>query len=199
MANEYVNKVIYGGNTLIDLTNDTVTADKILSGFTAHAASGAPITGSCTYDADTSDATATVAEILSGKTAYKNGSKLTGTMPNRGAVTGTIASLNDTYTIQNGYHDGSGTVGISATEKEKIVASNIREGVEILGVRGTMSGSEDVKAQAKTATPKTTAQTITPDTAQGYNYLSQVTVAAIPYTETDNAAGGKTVTIAAAA
>lgn len=197
MANEYVNKVIYGGNTLIDLTSDTVTADKILSGYKAHAASGAPITGSCTYDADTSDATATVAEILSGKTAYKNGSKLTGTMPNRGAVTGTISTVDGTYTIPNGYHDGSGTVGISSTEKSKIVAENIREGVEILGVTGTMSGQEDVHAQSKTATPKTTAQTITPD--NGYNYLSQVTVNAIPYTETDNAAGGKTVTIAAAA
>ena len=39
MANEYVNKVIYGGNTLIDLTGDTVTADKILASYTAHAAS----------------------------------------------------------------------------------------------------------------------------------------------------------------
>ena len=197
MANEYVNKVIYGGNTLIDLTNDTVTADKILSGFTAHAASGAPITGSCTYDGDTSDATATVAEILASKTAYKNGSKLTGTMPNRGAVTGTISTLDGTYTIQNGYHDGSGTVGIDATEKAKIVASNIREGVEILGVTGTMSGSEDVRAQSKSVTPTVSGVTVTPDT--GYNYLTQVTVAAIPYTETDNAAGGKTVTIAAAA
>lgn len=197
MANEYVNKVIYGGNTLIDLTGDTVTADKILSGYKAHAASGAPITGSCTYDADTSDATATVAEILSSKTAYKNGSKLTGTMPNRGAVTGTISALNDTYTIQNGYHDGSGTVGIDATEKAKIVASNIREGVEILGVTGTMSGSEDVHAQTKSVTPTVAGLTVTPDT--GYNYFTQVTVAAIPYTETDNVAGGKTVTIAAAA
>ena len=197
MANEYVNKVIYGGNTLIDLTSDTVTADKILSGFTAHAASGAPITGTCTYDADTSDATATVAEILSGKTAYKNGSKLTGTMPNRGAVTGTITTVNGTYTIQNGYHDGSGTVGISSTEQSKIIAENIREGVEILGVTVTMSGSEDVHAQTKTVTPTVSGLTVTPDT--GYNYLTQVTVSAIPYTETDNAAGGKTVTIAAAA
>lgn len=197
MANEYVNKVIYGGNTLIDLTSDTVTADKILSGFKAHAASGAPITGTCTYDADTSDATATVAEILSGKTAYKNGSKLTGTMPNRGAVTGTISTVDGVYTIQNGYHDGSGTVGISSTEQAKIVASNIREGVEILGVTGTMSGQEDVHAQTKSVTPTVAGLTVTPDT--GYNYLSQVTVNAIPYTETDNAAGGKTVTIAAAA
>lgn len=197
MANEYVNKVIYGGNTLIDLTGDTVTADKILASYTAHAASGAPITGSCTYDADTSDATATVAEILATKTAYKNGSKLTGTMPNRGAVTGTITTVNGTYTIQNGYHDGSGTVGISSTEQAKIIASNIREGVEILGVTGTMSGQEDVHAQTKTVTPTVSGLTVTPDT--GYNYLTQVTVSAIPYTETDNAAGGKTVTIAAAA
>ena len=193
--NEYINKVIYGGNTLIDLTADTVTADKILSGYTAHAASGAPITGTCEYDADTSDATATIAEVLDTKTFYKNGSKLTGTMPNRGAVTGTISTKTGTYTIQNGYHDGSGTVGISAVEQAKIVAENIRAGVQILGVTGTMSGSEDVQAQTKTITPTTTSQTITPDT--GYNYFSQVTVSAIPYTETDNAAGGKTVTIAA--
>lgn len=197
MANEYVNKVIYGGNTLIDLTSDTVTADKILSGFKAHAASGAPITGSCTFDADTRDATAAVAEVLNTKTFYKNGSKLTGNMPNRGAVTGTITTVDGTYTIQNGYHDGSGTVGISSTEQAKIIASNIREGVEILGVTGTMSGQEDVHAQSKTVTPTVAGLTVTPDT--GYNYLTQVTVSAIPYTETDNAAGGKTVTIAAAA
>jgi len=196
MANEYINKVIYGGNTLIDLTADTITADKLLASYTAHAASGAPITGTCTFDANTSDATAKVAEILSSKTAYVNGVKLTGTMPNRGAVTGTISTKDGTYTIQQGYHDGSGTVGIDATEKAKIIATNIREGVTILGVTGTMSGEEGVSAQAKTATPTTSAQTITPDT--GYNYLSQVTVNAIPYTETDNAAGGKTVTIATA-
>lgn len=199
MANQYVNKVIYGGNTLIDLTGDTVTADKILSGFKAHDKSGAPITGSCTFDSDTSDDTAGTAEILTGKTAHVKGSKVTGMMPNRGAVTGTISTVDGQYTIPQGYHDGSGKVSIVATEQEKIVAANIREGVEILGVTGTMSGQEDVKAQSKTATPKTTSQTITPDTTQGYNYLSQVTVEAIPYTETDNSAGGKTVTIAAAA
>jgi hypothetical protein len=193
MANQYINKVIYGGNTLMDLTADTITAAQLLEGVTAHDKSGAPIVGTLTYDADTSDATAVAAEILATKTAYINGVKVTGTMPNRGAVSGTISTLNGVYTISNGYHDGSGTVGIDATEQAKLIASNIREGVTILGVTGTMSGSEDVRAQSKTITPTVTAQTITPDT--GYNYLSQVTINAIPYMETDNVAGGKTVTI----
>lgn len=76
---------------------------------------GETITGTCKYDVDSSDATAAVAEILQGKTAYVRGKKLT--------------------------------------------------------------------------------QTVLPDTEEGYNYLSQVTVAAIPYQESENPAGGTTVTI----
>lgn len=56
-----------------------------------------------------------------------------------------------------------------------------------------MSGTEDVKAQAKTATPKKEQQIVTPDA--GYNYLSQVTVLPIPYSTSENPAGGNTVTI----
>ena len=92
MANEYINKVVYGGDTLIDLTGDTITAADVINAKTFHDKSGAPVTGTCTYDADTSDATATAAEILATKTAYANGAKVTGTMANRGAVTGTITS-----------------------------------------------------------------------------------------------------------
>lgn len=195
-SNQYINKVVYGGNTLIDLTQDDVTNSDVLTGKKFHLPSGEPSTGTCSYDADTSDATATASEILATKTAYKAGSKLTGTMPNRGGVTGTISTVDGNYTIPQGYHDGSGKVSISTTEQAKIIATNIRGGVEILGVTGTMSGSEDVHAQTKTVTPTTAEQIITPD-APNYNYLTQVTVAAIPYTETDNAAGGITVTIAA--
>ena len=192
--NQYVNKVIYGGDTLIDLTGDDVAASDVLSGKKFHLPSGAPGTGTCPYDADTSDATAVAAEILATKTAYKNGSKLTGTMPNKGAVTGTISTKDGQYTVPQGYHDGSGKVSISSTEQAKIIAGNIKSGVQILGVTGSYTG-EAISAQSKTATPTTAQQTILPDT--GYDYLSQVTVAAIPYTETDNTAGGKTVTIAA--
>lgn len=187
------NKIIYGGTVLIDLTADTVTADKLAEGITAHDKSGDIITGTNTYDSDTSDDTAAVAEILSGKTAHARGVQLTGTMPNNGAVTGTISTKAQEYTVPLGYHDGSGKVSISSTEQAKIIATNIRQGVTILGVEGTMSGQEDVNAQSKTVTPATTAQTITPDT--GYNYFSQVTVNAIPYVEAPNSAGGVTVTI----
>lgn len=128
-----INKVIYGGETLIDLTSDTVTADKILSGFTAHDKGGEPITGTCEYDVDSSDATAAVAEILQGKTAYVRGQKLTGTMKNNGAVTGTISSKDEEYTIPQGHHDGSGKVSIADAEKAKLIPDNIREGITLLG------------------------------------------------------------------
>ena len=165
-----------------------------MSGIKFHLPSGESGTGACTYDADTSDATAVAAEILDSKTAYKAGSKLTGTMPNRGGVTGTINAVSGSYSIQQGYHDGSGTVSIDSTEQSKIIAGNIKSGIEILGVVGTYSG-ESISAQSKSTTPTVAQQIILPD--QGYDYLSQVTIAAIPYTETDNLAGGKTVTIAA--
>lgn len=193
MADKNINKVIYGGKTLIDLTSDTATADKVLSGYTFHDKSGAIVTGTSPFDSDTSEDTAAVAEILAGKTAHARGTKLTGTMPNNGAVTGTITEVDQEYTIPAGYHDGSGKVAISTTEQAKLIATNIRQGVTILGVEGTMSGEEGVVAQTKTATPSTAQQVITPDT--GYNYLTQVTVAAIPYVESENSAGGKTATI----
>ena len=191
MPNKYINKLVVGSETKFDLTADTGTADKLLKDITAHDKSGAPITGTCTYDADTQDATAAVAEILEGKTAYARGAKLTGTMPNKGAVSGTIATK-DAYTIPMGFHDGSGTVSLDATESAKIVAGNIKRGITILGVEGTYGG-EAAKVQTKSVTPTMSVQTVLPD--EGFDYLSQVEVAAIPVNYSDNAAGGQTVTI----
>lgn len=195
MPNQYKNKVIYGGQVLIDLTSDTVTRADVLNGVTFHLPSGETTTGTCAYDVDSSDCTAVVAEVLASKTFAKGGNVLTGTMPNRGAVTGTINDKSTPYTIPQGYHDGSGTVAIDSTSASALVPENVREGIEILGVTGTMSGAEDMKPQSKTVTPSTVQQTIIPD-SPAYNCLSQVTVNAISYVETDNAAGGVTVTIA---
>ena len=190
MANS---KIVFDGKVLIDLTSDTVKKDKLLSGYTAHGADGEVITGSCTFDADTQDATASDSEILSGSIAYVRGVKITGKMKNNGAVSGTISNKDDAYTVPQGYHDGSGKVGIAPTEAAKLTPANIRQGVTILGVEGNMSPNEGEKGQSKTVTPSAKPQTVVPD--DGYTCLTSVTVNAIPYEESDNAAGGKTITI----
>ena len=199
MANQYNSKVVLSdGTVLMDLTSDTVDASHLLYNYTAHGRDGAPITGTCTYNADTSDATAGVGEILAPKTAYVNGTKLTGTMPNNGGNDVTITGKAGT-TIPAGYYDGSGKAVLDSTSATNLIADNIREGVTILGVEGTMSGSEDMHAQAKSVTSFVGSQpiVISPDT--GYNCLSQVTVNPIPISYADNAAGGVTVTIGASA
>ena len=183
------------GQTKMDLTGDTVDAAHLSSGFTAHDKTGAKITGTNTNDANTQDATASATEILSGKTAYIKGDKVTGSMPNKGGTDGTISDLNTPYTIPQGYHDGSGEVTIDSTEKAKLLPENIREGVTVLGVEGTMSGAEDVRAQAKTVTPSFQQQQVLPDSGSGYTHLSQVTVEPIPVQETINEQGGYTVTV----
>lgn len=190
---KFANKVIFGGRVLIDLTADTVTKQNLLANVKAHDKTGALITGECPFDMDTSGFTATASEILEGKTAGVTGNEVVGTMKNRAGMKGVIVDANIPYAILNGFHDGSGSVNIAPEEKAKLIPTNIRQGITILGVEGTMSGTEDVVAQTIEVTPSTTAQTIVP--GEGYNYLAQVNVKAIPYTEVENAVGGLTVTI----
>ena len=195
MANQYVNKVIIGSEVKLDLTQDDITPDKLAAGIKAHDKSGAPIVGTSTFDADTSDANAVAAEILKDKTAYVNGVKVTGTMPNNGAKTLNITNKSTPVTIPMGFHDGSGKAQIATDEQAKLIPANIREGITVLGVTGTMSGSEGMKPQAKNVTPTFAQQEVLPD--DGYNCLSSVTVAAIPVTYTDNEQGGQTLKVGA--
>lgn len=189
-----INKMIYGGEVKFDLTGDTVTPDKVLKGYTGHDKAGDKFTGTCDFDSNTEDATVSVAEILKDKTAYARGSKVTGSMPNNGAVKKAISSKNEVYTIPQGYHDGSGTVGIDETEKSKLVSANIRAGVTVLGVEGSMSELEGSKPQTKeVAAPLNEDLTVLPD--EGYTCLSQVKIKKVPYVENDNSAGGTTITI----
>ena len=192
----YVSKVVYGNETLIDLTADTVVASKLIRGYTAHGADGAPITGSCDFNVDTTGDTVTAGAVLSGVTFHNAAGALsTGTMPNIGAQTSYLVARDSAVAIQAGYHDGSGSIGLSTTDKSALIADNIREGVTILGVLGTMSGSEDVKATTLTTTPYTTSATYLPTDLGDYNYFSSVTVDAIAYATATNVAGGITATI----
>ena len=109
--NQYTNKVaLADGRVLIDLTQDTITAADLAYGVTAHDMSGAPITGTSTKDSDTSDDTAVVSEVISGKTFHARGAALTGTMVNNGAIAGVIDDVSDVITVPVGYHDGTASV-----------------------------------------------------------------------------------------
>lgn len=195
MANQYVNKVIIGNEVKIDLTGDDITPEKLAKGIKAHDKSGAPIVGTCPFDTDTSEATASAAEVLNGKTFGAGGEIKTGSMPNQGAKTLVITENGTPVTIPAGYHDGSGKAQIASTEEAKLIPTNIREGITVLGVVGSMSGSEGMKPQAKSVTPAFSSQEVLPDS--DYNCLSSVTVAAIPVSYTDNAAGGQTLKVGA--
>lgn len=188
-------KIIYNGQTLIDLTGDTVESSKVLSTYTFHDKAGNQQTGECTFDSDTQDATATTSEILANKTAYARGAKLNGGMTNNGAIVIDITSK-DAFTVAQGFHDGGGYAKIPKAHADLIVPGNIKNGVEFLGVTGSYSGESTEVPQAKTVdAPLSADLTVTPDTASGYTCLSSVTVRKVSYVEQQNSAGGITVTI----
>lgn len=102
MANEYVNKVVLGSSTLIDLTADTVTADTLMQGYTAHDKSGALITG-------TASATGGVTQDQDGYLVLDDeggGSSVT--------VEALSVTANGTYTAPTGHAYSPVTVAVSS-------------------------------------------------------------------------------------
>lgn len=86
---------------------------------------------------DTTSADATAANVLTGKKFFIGTGEATGSMANNGSTSGTISTKAGTVTVPAGYTTG-GTVSISSTEQAKIIASNIKSGVTILGQAGSL-------------------------------------------------------------
>lgn len=87
---------------------------------------------------DTASADITSADVLTGKTGFGSGGSVSGSMADNGSTSGTISTKAGTVTIPQGYTSG-GTVSISSTEQNKIIASNIKSGVTLLGVAGSLA------------------------------------------------------------
>lgn len=189
------NKVVFANETLIDLTGDTVEQSDVQVGKYYTGPDGIRRQGTSTKDSDTSDADAIASNILSGQTAYAQGNKITGNMPNKGSVTGYLSTKDGVYMIPLGYHDGGGKVGIAPAEKAKIIPANIKSGEEIMGVEGSYTGEDPVIQENKSIGAEVTDETIsvTPDT--GYDGIEQISIYPITYELTPNAAGGNTCTI----
>jgi hypothetical protein len=192
MANQYNSKVVLSdGTVLIDLTQDDIKAEHVQKGIKFHDKSGAQQTGTNTKTVDASNVTAEAAEVLDGETFGKGAEVAVGTMPNNSGKGVTVTNKAGTA-IPRGYYDGSSKAAISSEDANKLVPSNIKEGVTILGVIGEF-GADDISSQSKEVTPTFEDQQISPDS--GYTFLSGVLVKAIPVTRADNSAGGVTVTI----
>lgn len=106
------------------------------------------ITAQSLQDA-TNDTNATNDDILSGKTAYVAGQKITGSMPNIGTENDTLL-CGDTHTISRGYHNGNGIIkaaDLMSQTKASIVAADIKKGSDCWAngkhITGTMPNNKD--------------------------------------------------------
>lgn len=193
-------KVVYDGKELINLMGDDVTEQNLLKGIKAHNSNGDQIEGQCEYDYNTSSDeimqnAATAAEILDGRTVAVGGAKVTGTMKNNAAVSGTISTKDGEYTVPQGYHDGSGKVIIDSTAISDLKPENIREGRTVLGVLGTMTGNEAEKPQPIKEVDAPLSEDLLVEPDSDYTCLTQVLVKKVKYQEIENGEGKGTTVI----
>ena len=87
---------------------------------------------------DTSSTNIASSDVLTGKTGFGSAGSVPGAMANNGSTSGTISTVAGTVTVPAGYTSG-GTVSIDSTEQSKITAGNIKSGVTILGVSGSLA------------------------------------------------------------
>lgn len=102
----------------------------------------------------------------------------------------TPTKLNQTVTPDTGYDALSSVTvnGVTSDIDSNITAGNIKEGVSILGVTGTLKPVAAPNLQSKSATPLTTNQTIEPD--EGYDGLSYVSISKVDSSIDSNIVAG---------
>ena len=186
-----ISRVDYDGVELINISNDSVNKLNLLEGETAHDANGDLVIGECNFDMKTKGLTAFKQHILNGKTAGVDGLVVTGTMPERTAETHFISTKDEEITIADGYHDGNGKVKINPSMVGMLTPENIRENVEILGVMGSMTGTEGENCSPPITVDAPLDEDLTIQPEGEYTCFKQVTVKKVPYTVEDKSADGK--------
>ena len=186
-----ISRVEYDGKLLIDISSDTVKKSNLLAGETAHDSNGDPVTGECTFDMDTKSFTAFAEHILNGKTAGVNGKEITGSMPENEAAEHLIFTKEGVFEIPQGYHDGNGTVKINPSAVGLLTPENIRENVEILGVTGTMTGTEGENCSPHITFEAPLDKNLEIQPEAPYTCFKQVTIKKVPYNTEDKTADNK--------
>lgn len=131
----YLQIKMFNTNGIIYLIK-TIDLEKLLTSFTL---------GGKTYY-NTTDADAQASNILSGKIAYSANSKMTGSMPNNGALNYTPSTSQQT--IPAGYTSGGTVSAVTSSIDNNIQAANIKKNVTILGVTGSYEGTDTSDANA---------------------------------------------------
>lgn len=185
-----VSKVIINGVTKIDITSDTVAANKLLSGYTAHGADGESVSGSIasktSSDLSVSGATVTAPAGYYSSDASKSVASGTEGTPvaTKGTVSNHSVSVTPSVTNTTGYITGSTKTGTAVT----VSASELVSGTKSISSNGSdidvtnyASVDVDVQPSLEAVTdvdPTESSQTIT--AGSSYDGLSSVQINAIP-------------------
>lgn len=169
-----VNKVVYDDKTLIDLTGDTVTPAKMLSGTTAHDKSGAVVTG--TIPIKTSSNLSASGATVSVPAGYYASDASKSVATGEATTPATTITENPSIWINSA---GKITASVSGT---KSVTPTVSEGYVSSGTEGTITVNGYATKQlatwpARTITPSTSSQIAVP---AGYYTTGDITVEAIP-------------------